>query len=161
MTYYLLPRSHYSNKQSPHHQERVSAAILTTIWPHWHSYTSHHSSQDPNPEGMDTTQWVGQATGDRTSQRVVRDSRRSYSTSPGLSTSTILIQHTCTYMPSQMSASRHMVLLFTFVIAKSWVAPLKSPTLPRLELTAALTAAQLVKFVIDSWHWLTALSMCG
>ena len=38
----------------------------------------------------------------------------------------------------------------TFVIAKSRVAPLKSPTLPRLELTAALTATRLVKFVIDS-----------
>jgi len=38
----------------------------------------------------------------------------------------------------------------TFVIAKFWVAPLKRPTLPRLELTAALTAIRLVKFVIDS-----------
>ena len=38
----------------------------------------------------------------------------------------------------------------TFVIAKSRVALLKSPTLPRLELTAALTATRLVKFVIDS-----------
>ena len=38
----------------------------------------------------------------------------------------------------------------TFVIAKSRVTPLKSQTLPRLELMAALTAARLVKFVIDS-----------
>jgi len=38
----------------------------------------------------------------------------------------------------------------TFVIAKSWLAPLKSPTLSRLELTTALTAVGLVKFVIDS-----------
>ena len=37
-----------------------------------------------------------------------------------------------------------------FVIAKSRVAPLKCPTLPRLELMAALIAARLTKFVINS-----------
>ena len=37
-----------------------------------------------------------------------------------------------------------------FVMAKSHVAPLKCPTLPRLELMAALIAARLTKFVMDS-----------
>ena len=37
-----------------------------------------------------------------------------------------------------------------FVMAKSRVAPLKSQTLPRLELMAALVAARLTKFVMDS-----------
>ena len=37
-----------------------------------------------------------------------------------------------------------------FVIAKSRVAPLKCPTLPRLELMAALVAARLTKFVMNS-----------
>ena len=38
----------------------------------------------------------------------------------------------------------------SFVIAKSRVAPLKCPTLPRLELMAAVVAARLTKFVINS-----------
>ena len=38
----------------------------------------------------------------------------------------------------------------SFVMAKSRVAPLKRPTLPRLELMAALTATHLAKFIIDS-----------
>jgi len=37
-----------------------------------------------------------------------------------------------------------------FVIAKSRVAPIKTQTLPRLELMAAVVAARLTKFVIDS-----------
>ena len=37
-----------------------------------------------------------------------------------------------------------------FIMAKSRVAPLKSPTLPRLELMAALVAARLVDFVTTS-----------
>ena len=38
----------------------------------------------------------------------------------------------------------------SFVMAKTRVAPLKRPTLPRLELMAALTASHLAKFIIDS-----------
>jgi len=38
----------------------------------------------------------------------------------------------------------------SFVMAKTRVAPLKRPTLPRLELMAALTATHLAKFIIDS-----------
>jgi len=38
----------------------------------------------------------------------------------------------------------------SFVVAKSRVAPLKSPTLPRLELMATVVAARLVNFVINS-----------
>ena len=37
-----------------------------------------------------------------------------------------------------------------FVMAKSHVAPLKTQTLPWLELMAALVAARLTKFVMDS-----------
>ena len=62
-------------------------------------------------------------------------------------------------MPFQTPVSKHMGQLFTFtlklsdtafVIAKSCVAPLKCPTLPRLELMAALIAARLTKIVINS-----------
>ena len=38
----------------------------------------------------------------------------------------------------------------SFVMAKTRVAPLKRPTLPRLELMAALTASNLAKFIFDS-----------
>ena len=38
----------------------------------------------------------------------------------------------------------------SFIMAKTRVAPLKSPTLPRLELMTILTATRLVKFIITS-----------
>ena len=38
----------------------------------------------------------------------------------------------------------------SFAMAKTHVAPLKRPILPRLELMAALTATHLAKFIIDS-----------